>query len=107
MDVGYLIVAYLDQNEGAWPTSWEALETVEGASGQAVDTAWMAERVSVDWDADPALIAESEEPVVVVRCFSGRPPGPNEMHDANNVIWRYLRDALAEEQTEHEVTEDE
>jgi len=99
MQVGYLIVDYMDDNNGSWPRSWEELrpyhERRYSPDGREMHFTQLQERVEVDWSADPnALLRCSQDrdpPFEVVRCKSGRRCGPTYQHEPNRVILEYLK----------------
>ena len=99
MQVGYLVTAYLDANDGQWPKGWEDLNYYYDADSKDGDgyLLELKRRVHVDWSVDVEALAAAQSatspPFPVVECVSGRPAGPTEHHEANQVIFEYLRES--------------
>jgi len=95
--VGDHVISYLEANEGAWPGGWEDLHSFHEESDP-----WSFEmfqrHVIVDWQADPAKLAEmdwtNDPPFQVVRgrngaSWQGAEPNSRIKMWLENNRWRY------------------
>lgn len=61
--VADLVILHMEANEGAWPTGWDDLQddyvTATETSGEPWTFESLQERVQVDWDADPDVLARA------------------------------------------------
>ncbi len=96
MRVGLVIVDYLDTHNGKWPKSWNDLRPFFATRfgnnfDDLVDD--IKDRVNVDWMPNLQHLQQRtpENPLVIVRCYSGNQSGPTKATNANRIIAEYYQ----------------
>lgn len=73
--VGSHIIAYMEENGGAWPVEWEDLREIHAQRSSPWGFETLQRHVIVDWQADPSELVQMEwtndPPFLVVRGRAG------------------------------------
>lgn len=97
-----MLALYMAQGSGEWPESWDDLQpmfrSVNSRAYGVPDVDWLRERVTIDFDFDPKVLASSEaqdRPLHVLRMSDGRDHG--EIRIANERLKSSIIAVVAQE----------
>lgn len=95
--VADMVVEHMKSHDGAWPRGWEDLSAPYEACVERSGRHWtfeeLQQRVDVDWQADPKVLAEASNderpPFRVIWLRDGSSTYWNHA-EPNGIVWEYL-----------------